>query len=64
MRWTGRSNPRTISVSFFGVPGLSSDVQLGVVDECGCLQQVLFGAPQLLELQAWLLGASAASLLP
>ena len=31
---------------FFGVPGLSSHVQLDGTDEAGCLQQVLSGTPE------------------
>ena len=32
---------------YFGVPVLSSDAKRGGIGECGCLQQVLFGAPEL-----------------
>ena len=37
----------------FGVAGLSSDVYLDGTDERECLQKVVFGAPEILEVNIW-----------
>ena len=43
----------TVLLLLFGMAGLSSHVYLDGIDERKCLQKVIFGAPEILEVNIW-----------